>query len=347
MRRRLGIGIIGAGMIANSHAKIYSQIKGVKVIAVADIDEGKAKAFAKEHKVKYTFRDWRDLLSMDEVDAVSICLPVYLHAPATVDSLRAGKHVLCEKPMARNASEAEEMVEEAKRSGKKLMVYYRSRFSPEARRAKEVIDSGELGRIYFVRCIGHRWRGRPGFDEGMKAFGSWFMKKELAGGGTMMDLGGYSIDLVLGLLGFPEVDSVSCSMYQEIDKEKAIAAGVDVEELAVGYIRLRDGGAIWIESSFAVNVPDPGGVFFFGSKAGMRLSPLTIYKDRDGKPEEVLVDIPKDRKAAGYWNPQEHFVDCILQDKPIQISSGEEALVVTRIQEAMYRSAELGGEVRL
>jgi predicted dehydrogenase len=122
MRRRLGIGIIGAGMIANSHAKIYSQIKGVKVIAVADIDEGKAKAFAKEHKVKYTFRDWRDLLSMDEVDAVSICLPVYLHAPATVDSLRAGKHVLCEKPMARNASEAEEMVEEAKRSGKKLMV---------------------------------------------------------------------------------------------------------------------------------------------------------------------------------------------------------------------------------
>jgi predicted dehydrogenase len=136
-------------------------------------------------------------------------------------------------------------------------------------------------------------------------------------------------------------------MYQEIDKEKAIAAGVDVEELAVGYIRLKDGGAIWIESSFAVNVPDPGGVFFFGSKAGMRLSPLTIYKDRDGKPEEVLVDIPKDRKAAGYWNPQEHFVDCILQDKPIQISSGEEALVVTRIQEAMYRSAELGGEVRL
>ena len=345
-KAQLRVGIVGTGMIANRHAKEYSGMDSVALVAVADIDRGRAKAFAETYGAGKVFTDWKDLLAEPEVDAVSICLPVHLHAPATVDALEAGKHVLCEKPMARSAAEAQAMVEAARRTGKKLMVYYRRRFSPAGRRAKEIIDAGELGRIYYSKLVFHRWRGRPGYD--LRGFGAWFMKKELAGGGIMMDMGGYSLDLILGLLDFPKVAAVSAATYQEIDREEARAAGVDVEDLAVGMVRLADGGTIWVEVAFAVNVEEPNAELIFGSEAGLRLTPLTLYKHywfKGGTPTAIEIDLPRDPHQSGYLTAQETFVDCCLEDKPIPISSGEEALMVTKVQEAFYRSAEAGEEI--
>ncbi len=345
-RKKLRMGIIGTGMIANSHAKQYQAMENARITAVADIDRARAKTFAKTYNTAKVFTDWKDLLEQPNVDAVSICLPVHLHAPATIDALEAGKHVLCEKPMARNASEAQAMVDAEKKTGRKLMVYYRRRFSTSARRAKEIIDAGELGRIYFSKLLFHRWRGRPGYD--MPSFGAWFMKKEQAGGGIMMDMGGYSLDLILGLLDFPRIKAVSAAMYREIDKEKAEAAGVDVEDLAVGLVRLADGGSIWIDVAFAINADEPNAELICGTEAGLRLTPLTLYKHlwyKGNTPTSIEIELPRDPHKMGHLSAQETFVDCCLNDTPIPISSGEEALVVTKVQDAFYRSAEAGKEV--
>jgi predicted dehydrogenase len=345
-KKQLRIGIIGTGMIADRHAKEYLKMDNAAITAAADLDGARVKAFAKTHGITKTCTDWKELLEQDNVDAVSVCLPVHLHAPATIDALEAGKHVLCEKPMARNGSEGQAMVDAEKRSGKKLMVYYRRRFSTSARRAKEMIDSGELGRIYYSKFVFHRWRGRPGFD--MPEFGAWFMKKELAGGGIMMDMGGYSLDLILGLLNFPKIKSVCAAMYREIDQEKAGAAGVDVEDLAVGMVRLADGGTIWLDTAFAVNVDEPNCELIFGTEAGLRLTPLTLYKHfwfKGNAPTAIEIPVPRDPHEIGCLTAQETFVDCCLQNKAIPISSGEEALQVTKVQDAFYKSTEAGKEI--
>jgi predicted dehydrogenase len=339
---RVKIGIIGAGMIAHrSHAEAFQQVPEAEVVAVADVDAERAREFAAKYEIPQVFSSYEELLARAGVDAVSVALPVFLHAPATIAALEAGKHVLCEKPMARTSAEAQAMVDAAGRTGRKLAVYWRNRFGARAIKAKQMIDAGDLGRIYYVRTIGLRWRGRPGFDTRMTRFGKWFGSKEHAGGGPLMDIGGYNLDLVLGLLGFPKVLSASAATWRAIDRERADQEGHDVEDLAVGLIRLEGGGVISIESSFAGNIDEPNGTWLFGTRAGLRLDPLTLYRERDG--EKKVTDI--DTADVVPLNPVRQFVESIQQDRPISICSGEEALMVTRIQELLYRSAEAGHEI--
>src|SRR5438093_1482961 len=191
-------------MIAHrSHAEAFQLIPEAEVVAVADVDRGRAQAMAEKYEIPQLFTSYEEMLAQADLDAVSVALPVFLHAPATIAALEAGKHVLCEKPMARSGAEAQAMVDAAKKNGRKLAVYWRNRFGARAIKAKQIIDAGELGRVYYVRTIGLRWRGRPGFDARMSSFGRWFGSKEQAGGGALMDLGGYHPDCVLGLLGLP------------------------------------------------------------------------------------------------------------------------------------------------
>jgi predicted dehydrogenase len=339
------VGIIGAGMIANrAHAEAFQAVPGAEVVAVADVDEPRARAFAEKYSIPQVFSDYETLLARAGVDAVSVPLPVFLHAPATIAALKAGKHVLCEKPMARNSAEAQAMVDAANRSGKKLAVYWRHRFGAQALKAKQIIDSGELGRIYHVRTVGLRWRGRPAFDTRMTRFGKWFGSLEQAGGGPLMDIGGYALDLVLGLLDFPKVRSASAITFREIDRERMDREGYEVEDLAVGLVRLENGGSISIESSFASNIDGPNGTWFFGTKGGLHLDErraLNLFRDRDGEKETVPVDTSD---VTGTSAPAE-FIRAIREDTPIHTSSGEQALQVTRLQETLYRSAAAGREV--
>jgi predicted dehydrogenase len=339
------VGIIGAGMIAHrSHAEAFQALPGVEVAAVADVDEPRARAFAEKYQIPQVFTDYETMLARAEVDAVSVPLPVFLHAPATIAALRAGKHVLCEKPMARNSEEAQAMVDAARASGKKLAVYWRHRFGAQAIKARQLIESGELGRVYYVRTVGLRWRGRPSFDARMTRFGKWFGSVEQAGGGPLMDIGGYALDLVMGLLGFPRVHSASAVTFREIDRERMDREGYDVEDLAVGLIRLENGTSISIESSFAGNIDGPNGTWLFGTQAGLHLSEsrtLTLFRDRDGEKETVPIDTSQ---VVGTTATAE-FIRAIRDDTPIRTSSGEEALIVTRIQETLYRSAAAGREV--
>ena len=338
----LNVGIIGTGMIAHgAHAEAFGAVKGVKVLAACDTDRPRLEAFAGKYHIPKLYTDYEKLVADDELEAVSVALPVFLHAPASIAALQAGKHVLCEKPMARNGAEAQAMVDAAKRARRKLAIYYRRRFSRDAVMAKRLIDQGKLGKVYYARSIQLRWRGRPGFDRGMAQFGKWFTRKKEAGGGPLMDLGGYDLDLMLGLLDFPKVKSCAAVTFQEIDQERARREGFDLEDLGVGIVRLRDGRALFLESSFAGNIDEPTGFWFFGSLAGLRLGPLTIFRDRAGRKHAREIDCSHVRTTSAV----RQFVDAIRNDEPIAISSGEQALLVTRIQDALYRSAEIGHEV--
>jgi predicted dehydrogenase len=232
-------------------------------------------------------------------------------------------------------------VDAARAAGKKLAVYWRNRFGPAAIKARQMVERGELGRVYYARTVGLRWRGRPGFDARMTRFGKWFGSKEMAGGGPLMDIGGYAIDLVMGTLGFPRVLSGVGVTFREIDRERADAEGHDVEDLAVGLVRLEGGACINIESSFAGNIDGPNGTWIFGTKAGLSFDPLTLYRDREGQKDASEVDtsgIPA-RSAT------QEFVTAIREDLAVPICSGDEALIVTKVQEMLYRSAEAGREV--
>jgi predicted dehydrogenase len=329
-------------MIAHrSHAEAFQQVPEAEVVAVADVDGERAKEFAAKYEIPQVFTSYEELLARGGVDAVSVALPVFLHAPATIAALEAGKHVLCEKPMARNGAEAQAMVDAAQTSGRKLAVYWRNRFGARALKAKQLMDAGQLGTIYYTRTLGLRWRGRPGFDARMTRFGRWFGSKEQAGGGPLMDIGGYNLDLVLGLLGFPKVLSASALTWRAIDRERADREGHDVEDLAVGLIRLEGGAAISIESSFAGNVDEPNTTWFFGTRAGLRMDPLTLFRDKEGAKDAVDLDAADVTPLS----PAREFVRAIQEDRPIPICSGQEALEVTRVQELLYRSAEAGREL--
>jgi predicted dehydrogenase len=340
----LNVGIVGTGMIAHgAHAEAFQAVKGVRVLAAADVDTKRLAAFAAKYGIPKTYTDYEKLAADPDLDIVSVAGPVFLHAPAAIAALQAGKHVLVEKPMALNAKQAQAMVDAAKKAGRKLQVYYRRRFGREAVMAQRLIDRGALGRVYYVRTLFLRWRGRPGFDRNMKAFGKWFTRKQLAGGGPLMDLGGYDLDLTMGLLGFPEVESVSGMTFREIDQERARREGADVEDLAVALIRLKGARAISLETSFAGHVDEPNNTWCWGSKAGLQLHPVTVFTSVRERKRAKEVDCSKVRTVT----PVQQFVNAIRNDKPIAISSGEQGLTVTRIQDAIYRSAELGKEVRL
>jgi predicted dehydrogenase len=329
-------------MIAHrSHAEAFQMVPEAEVVAVADVDGERAKALAEKYGIPQVFSSYEELLARGGVDAVSVALPVFLHAPATIAALEAGKHVLCEKPMARSSAEAQAMVDAARKSGRKLAVYWRMRFGARAIKAKQMLDAGDLGKVYYARTIGLRWRGRPGFDARMTNFGRWFGSKEQAGGGALMDIGGYNLDLVLGLLGFPKITAASAVTWRAIDRERADKEGYDVEDMAVGLIRLEGGAAVSVESSFAGNIDEPNGTWLFGSKAGLRLEPLTLYRERDG--EKKVLDV--DDADVTPLSPTRQFVEAILNDEPIRTCSGEEALIVTKVQELLYRSAEAGREL--
>ena len=344
MSEKLQVGIIGAGVIAAHHAKALLSLERAEVAAVCDIEEQRARKLAADCEGAEVYTDYEEMLADARLDAVTVALPPFLHEPATVAALEAGKHVLCEKPMARNAQEARHMVVTARATGSRLMVHYRRRYALETRHATKLVTEGALGRVYFVRAISHRFRGRPALDTPL---GNWFKSKELSGGGVVADLVGYSLDLILGILGFPEIASAYAATYQEIELERQRELECDVEEFGAALLRLGDGATIYIEQATAANTAGLGeGVELFGSEAGLSLGPLTITRSgEDGKPVSETPELPADPERVGSVGPMRQFVEALLEDQPFEICSGYEGYLVQRAIDAIYASAAGGHEV--
>ncbi|MBT7547244.1 MAG: Gfo/Idh/MocA family oxidoreductase, partial [Gemmatimonadetes bacterium] len=198
MAKKIKIGIIGLGWPGREHLKGYKQCADAEVVALCDMNTELAGQQAEEHDIAHLFTDHKQMFKEVDLDAVSVCLPNFLHAPITLDALKAGKHVICEKPPALDAKQARKMADTAKKNKLTLMYALCLRFGGAAKLAKDYIEQGELGEIYYGRAVYHRRRGIP------MGSGSWFVDKKRSGGGALIDIGVHALDSAWWLMGCPK-----------------------------------------------------------------------------------------------------------------------------------------------
>jgi predicted dehydrogenase len=253
MADKVKLGIIGVGQIGKHHVANYKKIPAAEIVAVADINEAEAKRVAAENNIPRVFTNFRDLLKIEEIVAVDVCLHNNFHAPMTIAALKAGKHVYCEKPMAGSYRDAKAMYDTAKRLKRNLSIQLSTLFSIETKAAKRLITEGQLGKIYYAKSSSYRRRGRPYVD----GYGTAsFVQKKTAAGGALFDMGVYHIAQVLYLLGNPALKTVCGSTYQETDMyaDRRKISGYDVEELGIALVRLAGGITFFIEESWAIHL---------------------------------------------------------------------------------------------
>ncbi len=354
-QEQLRVGIIGCGA-GIFHLQGYQEEPRVKVVALAGLDTDRCEKLAKEFDIPRIYRDYTELLAQDDIDAVSVAVPNILHLPVALAAFEAGKHVLIEKPLARNAGEGVKMVEAAREHNKILGVSFQRRTRHDTELLRNAVANGEFGRVYYAKAWWMRRSGIPGL-------GSWFTSKEAAGGGPLIDLGVHVVDMALYILGNPKVVSVSASTYAEIgtqgkggwpgQKRQILTEDqeYEVEDLATAFIRFEDGGTLLLEASWAsyTEMGDDFGVQIYGSEKGARIFSKN-YADTDtleiyqGFGDTTMDARPRLVSRAGHAEIIHDFVDAILEGKPMS-PSGEEGLDRVRLIDAIYRSAELGREI--
>lgn len=353
----LKVGIIGCGGIAFAkHMPSLAKLPNVEMVAFCDIIVERAKEAAEKYGVKgaKVYENYRELLKDKSIDVVHVCTPNKSHADITVDSLEAGKHVMCEKPMAKTAADARRMVEAAKRTGKKLTIGYQNRYRADSRYLKKVVDNGDLGEIYFAKAHAVRRRAVP----------TWgvFLNEEEQGGGPLIDIGTHALDLTLWMMNNYKPKFVVGNTYQKLGKmiSEGNAWGpwdpdkFTVEDSAFGFITMEDGATIILESSWALNTLQTGEArtTLCGTKGGADMQDgLRINGEHLGK---LFVTKPGlDASGVDFFdskseNPAEleakMWIECILNDTE-PVVKPEEALVVTEILEAIYESAKTGKPV--
>ena len=355
--KKLKIGIIGCGGIANGkHLPSLAKLPNVEVVAFCDIIEESAKTAAKKHGAEgaKVYLDYKELLKDSSIDLVHVLTPNKSHSFITVDALEAGKHVMCEKPMAKTAAEAGKMVEAAKRTGKKLTIGYQNRYRIDSTYLKNVCANGELGEIYYAKAHAIRRRAVP----------TWgvFLNEDEQGGGPLIDIGTHALDLTLWLMDNYKVKSVIGSVYHKLGSKKdgANAWGpwdpekFTVEDSAFGFITMENGATIVLESSWALNSLDVGEAItsLCGTEGGADMKDgLRINGEKYGE----LYTIKPDLDTAGvafFADKTENesdrearlWIDSIINDTDL-IVKPEQAIVVTQILEAIYESAKTGKPV--
>lgn len=354
MEKKLKIGIIGVGAISEFHIAAYLKNPDVELYAFCDINENTLKLKGEKYGITRLYTDAEEMVNaLPELDAVSVCTWNNAHKSCTIAALKAGKHVLCEKPMALNKAEAEEMLQTAKDCGKLLMIGFVRRHGNDATTVKEFIESDTLGDLYYSKATYLRRNGNPG---------GWFGDKSRSGGGPLIDLGVHVIDLVRFLMGGPKPVSVYGATFQKLFDRPHIKAGkgyistdaatgdiCDVEDLASALIRFDNGAVLSVEAAFSLNIKnDTGTVELFGTKGGAKLSPeLEIYNEMNGYLTNISfnADTSMDFNQI-FVNEINHYVDCI-KGKAKCIAPAEDGVTLMAILDAIYESAKTGHEVIL
>ena len=344
------IGIVGLGM-GKAHIDPYLSHPMCRVEALCDVDERRLTDTAAEYNIKTTYTTFEDLIAraaVDKLDAVSIATPNFLHEPFTVSALAAGLHVLCEKPLAMNALEGQNMLNAAKKANRKLAVHYNTRLRPEHQHVRAMYDAGELGEIAYIHTGWVRQRGIPSWGSG------WFCDKAKAGGGSLIDVGVHMIDAALYACGYPEVISVTGKTFNRFGTVDAKDVLCDVDDMAIAYIRCANDTVIVAETSWASHTLELENVFCSvdGKKAGAHwkwtkhpgnkwTSQLEIVSRVHGAlTRQLITEFPKQMPTVQY-----DFVQAIIDDRE-PLCSGEQGLVVMKILDAIYESCKTGVEVR-
>jgi predicted dehydrogenase len=341
---RLKIGIIGTGGISHSHVRGYKGNDDLaEIVAVADINEDRAREAAEEWGVPKHCTDYRQILDMPDVDAVSVCTYNMAHRDPTVDALNAGKHVLCEKPMAATLDDAIAMTKAARQTDKNLMIAFHSRYGTSQIAAKRIMQSGDLGKIYYGETTTCRRRG---------AGGGTFERQETAGVGVIADIGCYSLDTALDLLGHPKPVRVSGTTALVIcpnpDSKVDGSWGhdperIDVEEFGAAWVRFDNGMVLVFKASWAIHGNSLGRPFFLGETGGLALNPLEVFTDKWGTMVDIKpVNIPAEDDR--FVLETRAFLESVRDGKPSPIPP-DEIIIQNAIIDAIVRSAKEGREV--
>ncbi|MBO5879264.1 MAG: Gfo/Idh/MocA family oxidoreductase [Clostridia bacterium] len=366
--KRVRIGIIGTGWIAESHLASLTKQPDVDVVAGADLIPGKAEAFFKKFGVENVkcYNSGAEMIADKSLalDAVTICTYNRQHAPCAIEALNAGLHVLLEKPFTVTLEEAVEVMRAEKRSGKILSIGFQPRMDENMKLVKRIVQSGALGKVYYVQTGGGRRRGIP------TPFGTTFIEDKTAGLGALADIGCYSLDMVLNALGNPKPLTVSGYKSAFFGKDPAYSNYVktshpeyadkfEVDDFAAAFIRLEGDIVVDFRISWAMNFNTSGDTLIYGTKGGLRIpstecwngsvgGPLTLYHEVAGEQVETVIDnfTEKEGAPSNFDKKIRTFVDAVKNGESAPIPTSE-IIYNQAILSAIAESANLGREVEI
>ncbi len=360
--KKLKVGIIGTGWIAEAHIESYKNMPDVEIVAGADLIPGKAEAFFKRYGVEGVrcYPNHKAMLEAEELDAVSVCTYNSQHAVCAIDSLNAGVNVLLEKPFTVTTEEAVEVMRAEKKSGKVLSIGFQPRGDENMKMIKKIVESGELGKIYYIQTGGGRRRGIPN---------STFIEKDTAGIGALGDIGCYSLDMVLNAIGYPKPLTVSGyksaffgtnPKYATPDKfhtAEENAKRFSVDDFAAAFVRLEGGIVLDFRIAWAMHVDTPGDTIIFGTEGALRIpstdcwngtvgGAMTLYHDVAG--EQVATEIPiiKHHGPGLFDIKIRSFLDAVKNGTPAPVPSSQ-ILYNQAIIDSIVKSSACGQEIKV
>jgi predicted dehydrogenase len=347
--RKIHVGVIGVGGISrDQHLPGWAGVPFAEVAALADVSEEALTRAGATASVPASrqFRDWRDLVAMDELDVVDICTPNQTHVPIALAALQAGKHVLCEKPLATTAADVQLLIETARSAERLLMAAQHFRFQTSTRQLKAVIDEGKLGDIYYARAQWLRRRYVPGRPT--------FIESRHSGGGPALDIGVHVVDLAFWLLGAPEPVSVSAMTSERLAHRPDLGGywgdwdrqRFDVEDFAVAFVRFANGAVLTLETSWLLFQPEREVVRLqcYGTRGGAIWPDGVLAGETDREPWDLtLEELPK---VKAFHAEILQFALAVRDSLPSPVPP-EQSLRVARILEGVYRSAREQREVSL
>lgn len=356
----LKIGIIGAGGMVHAHVPGFLA-GNAEILAIADPNRPVAEKIAAQYGIKHVYGDVAEMLGeCPEIDAVSVITPNKFHKPLSIQALKAGKHVFCEKPPALNAAEVRQMIAAAKAAKKILMFNFNNRARPESFAMMKYIEDGTVGRINSAQA---RWIRRTGIP----GFGGWFTTKALSGGGPLIDLL-HMLDLALYFMGYPDPEYVLAQTFDNFIKDKSfkgpwgiadVAKGVtDVENAAHGFVKFRTGQVLSLQVSWAEMVKrEEVSVVFQGQRAGGMVQRLfgrdgldetatdtgELYVQEHGHSVNRQIVVPFD-PTMGRLRSATNFIRAI-EGREAPLNTPDQALILMKILDATYASARTGKPV--
>jgi len=328
------VAVIGLGGIAQLvHLPILSKLVNVQISAVVDRNKNQLNSVGDIFKIEKRYTDHKEMLDNEELDAVIIATPTNTHLDIALDCLKANKHILIEKPIARSVSEAKQINAASKKYKKQVMVGMNLRYRPDAMLMKSLVNSGELGDIFYIRC---GWLRKQSSEQ------KWFINKSQSGGGVIIDLGILILDLALWILNDKKMKSVSVQKFNHNTK--------DVEDSAIGLVRFDDDRVISFEVSWGLHSEwDKFHLAAFGTEGTAHLNPLRAYKRMESSHIDYTVTNQANQTnlfKKSYENELKHFIGVVRENNPV-ISTGDDAVSLMILLEALYKSAKLRREVNL
>jgi predicted dehydrogenase len=349
---KVKVGVIGLGAIGAVHANAYHEVPGAEISAICDISEARLTEIGNKHNVNDRFKDYRDLLKTG-VEAVSICVGNVLHREVAVAALKAGKHILLEKPMAMNAVQAADIVKAGKKSGKVVQVGMVRRQFKAVKVVRDYIKKGLFGDIYHIRAMLIRRRGIPGL-------GGWFTTKAASGGGPLIDIGVHWFDAAMYISGLWKPTHVSAMNYAKFGKNMhnyryvGMWAGppkyegvCDVEDYSAGFVRFGRKASMVFEIAWAANMEETSFIEILGDKGGARIfdgKPLTICTENNGMIANVS---PMFDNTDNAFRSQADIFIRACRGKCPPAATGEEGLTVMKLIDAVYASGKSGREAAI